>query len=134
MDVKYKVEKCLNDAKQYQLCKKTTMFRLPMEGWRYIFLKLVTSGAVLVYLRRNTTSKYMQCDLTMCSRSKKQHLTLLRLQCSASLTAAKCVFGRTFGIGVRNRSPTKGDPGVTLHYGDVVNLCKVPVDAAVDCR
>ncbi len=63
LDVKDRVQKCLNDPKQYQHCKKTAIFHLSLEAWNYIFLKLVNSGAVLVYLHRNFTQKYMQCDL-----------------------------------------------------------------------
>jgi hypothetical protein len=125
LDIKEKVEKCLNDPKQYQLCKKTCIFKLSLESWNYIFMSLVNSGAVVVYLHRNHTKKYMQCDLTMCSRKTKQYLTLVRLDSVPSLTSARSLFGRTFGIGVRNRAPNKGEPFVSLHAADAVNLVDV---------
>jgi hypothetical protein len=35
------------------------------------------------------------------------------------------LFGLTFGVGVRNRPPNKGDPSVSLHHADVVNLVDI---------
>jgi hypothetical protein len=55
LDIKEKVEKCLNDPKQYQLCKKTVIFKLSLESWNYIFMNFVNSGAVVAYLCRNNT-------------------------------------------------------------------------------
>jgi hypothetical protein len=101
------------------------IFKLSLESWNYIFMNLVNSGAVVAYLCRNNTQKYMQCDLTMCSRKSKQYLTLLRLDSSQSLASARSLFGRTFGIGVRNRAPNKGEPFVSIHAADAVNLVDV---------
>lgn len=41
------------------------------------------------------------------------------------MSGARNLFGLTFGIGVRNRPPNKGEAPVTLHHGDVVNLVDV---------
>jgi hypothetical protein len=38
------------------------------------------------------------------------------------LKCACGLFGLTFGVGIRNRSPRKGDDPVTMHYGDIVNI------------
>jgi hypothetical protein len=88
IDIKEEFEKSLNDPKQYQLCKKTTIFILSLESWNYIYMSLVGSGAAVVYLERKFTHKYMQCDLSMCSQRGKQCLTLLRLDSIKSLSAA----------------------------------------------
>jgi hypothetical protein len=125
LDVKEKVEKCLNDPKQYQLCKKTSSFKLSLESWSYIFRILASSGAVVVDHQRNFMHKYMQCDLSMCSRRSKQHINLLRLDSNLSLTATRSLFGRSFGIGVRNRPPKKGEPPISLHVADAVNIVDV---------
>lgn len=125
LDVKEKVEKCLNDPKQYQPCKKMVLFKFSLESWNYIVMNLTNSGAVIESVRRNYTRKYMECDLTMSSRRIKQYFTLLRLDSSRSICSARALFGLTFGIGVRNRAPNKGDPSVSLHHADIVNVADV---------
>ncbi len=42
-----------------------------------------------------------------------------------SLIGARNIFGLTFGVGIRNRAPNKGEPKVFLHHSDVVNLVDV---------
>ncbi len=34
-------------------------------------------------------------------------------------------FGTTFGVGIRNRAPNKGDAPCSMHHGDVVNYVDV---------
>ncbi len=123
--MKDKVEKHLNDAKQYQPCKKMVLLYYSLEAWDYLCMTLVSSGALVMKLRRNNTKKYMHSDLALSSQRVKQSLTLLRIDSSTSLSGARKLFGLTFGIGVRNRAPNKGKPTVSLHHGDVVNLVDV---------
>jgi hypothetical protein len=35
------------------------------------------------------------------------------------------LFGTTFGIGIQNRAPKKGERPVTMHHGDIVNLIDI---------
>jgi hypothetical protein len=89
----------------------------------------VNSGAVVAQYVRNNTKKYMHCDLGLSSRRIKQALKLVRIDSLNSLIGARKIFGLTFGAGVRNRAPNKGEPEVSLHHSDVVNL--VDVDSNV---
>jgi cephalosporin hydroxylase len=41
------------------------------------------------------------------------------------LIVGQKLFGVTFGIGIRNRPPKKGETPVTMHHGDIVNLVDV---------
>jgi hypothetical protein len=41
------------------------------------------------------------------------------------MSCARNIFGLTFGIGVHNRPPNKGEVPVRLHYGDVINFVDV---------
>ncbi len=125
LDIKQTVEKQLNDTKQYQACKKMIVLKCSLEVWQYILRHMVNTGAVLAQFQRNFTRKQLNCDLSLSSHRSKQFLTLLRIDTIASLSTARDLFGLTFGIGVRNRAPCKGEAPVTLHYGDVVNLVDV---------
>jgi hypothetical protein len=125
LEVKQNVEKLLNDPKQYQPCRKMLLAHFSLEAWSYLFVNLVNSGAIVAQYVRNNTKKYMHCDLGLSSRRIKKHLTLVRIDCLNSLVGARKIFGQTFGIGVRNRAPNKGEPTVFLHHSDVVNLVDV---------
>jgi hypothetical protein len=52
-------------------------------------------------------------------------LQLLRRNTPLSLDAAHNLFGITFGMGIRNRAPRKGEEPVMMHYGDAVNMVDV---------
>lgn len=125
LEVKHNVEKMLNDPKQYQPCRKMLLVHFSLEAWSYLFVNLVNSGAIVAQYVRNNTEKFMHCDLGLSSRRIKKHLTLVRVDCLNSLVGARKIFGLTFGIGVRNRAPNKGEPTVFLHHSDVVNLVDV---------
>jgi hypothetical protein len=101
--------------------KKIVLKCLP-EVWQYILRHIINTRAVLAQFQRNSTRKQLNFDLSLSSHRSKQFLTLLRLDTIASLSTARDLFGLTFGIGVQNRAPCKGEAPVTLHYGDVVNL------------
>jgi hypothetical protein len=73
----------------------------------------------------------MHCDLTLSSFNDKRHLTLVRIDSSVSMSGARKIFGQTFGVGVRNRPPKKGENPVSLHYSDVGYLVDV-LDNAYD--
>jgi hypothetical protein len=88
LDVKAQVEKCLNDPKQYQPCKKMALLKVSLECWNYIFTNLMNSGAVVVNLKWNHTRKTMHCDLAMSSSRRKQYLTLLWLDSTSSISSA----------------------------------------------
>ena len=49
----------------------------------------------------------MHCDLTLSSFNEKRYLTLVCVDSSTSMSGARKIFGRTFGVGVRNRPPNK---------------------------
>jgi hypothetical protein len=131
LDVKRNVEKMLNDAKQYQLCKKMALISFSLESWYFLCSNLVNSGASVVNLQRRHTGKRMHCDLTLSSFKEKLFITLLRIDSSRSMSGARQIFGSTFGVGVRNRPPNKDEKPVSLKYSDVVNLVDV-VDNAYD--
>ncbi len=50
---------------------------------------------------------------------------LVQIDSFNSLIGARKIFGLIFGVGVRNRAPNKGEPTVSLHHSDVVNLVDV---------
>jgi hypothetical protein len=79
LDVKEKVEKLMNDPKQYQPCRKMLLMKFSLECWNYFYMAMMNSGAVVVQLRRNHTKTYMLCDLTLSSHRVKQNLTLVRI-------------------------------------------------------
>jgi hypothetical protein len=125
MEVKEKIEKLLNDPKQYQMCKKMVPLNLSLESWSYLSTNLVNSGPVVARYVRSNTKKYMHCDLGLSSHRIKDILTLVRIDCLIGLEGARKIFGSTFGIGVRNRAPNKGKSRVTLHHSDIVNFVDV---------
>jgi len=49
-----------------------------------------------------------------------------------SLNVAHNLFGVTFGVGVRNRAPRKGEQPVTMHHGDAVNMIDFTQNNAFD--
>jgi hypothetical protein len=81
--------------------------------------------------RRNYTQKLLHCDLSLSSRSSKIHLQLIRIDSLGSMQCAREIFGNTFGIGIRNRAPKKGEPPRSMHYGDIVNYVDVLMNYAM---
>ena len=53
-------------------------------------------------------------------------LKLLRIDSARSIEGARQIFGVTFGVGIRNRAPKKGEPPRSIHYGDAANIVDVP--------
>jgi len=51
VDVKDRLEKCLNDKKQYQMCKKMLSMPCSLEAWTFLAINLVRGGAVVVQFK-----------------------------------------------------------------------------------
>jgi hypothetical protein len=128
LEVKHVMEKMLNDAKQFQPCRKMTTMKCSLECWHYFTQCMCSSDAVFSHYRRNHTDKFLHCDLSLSSCSTKKELNLVRIDSSRSMRCARNLFGTTFGIGIRNRAPRRGERPVLLHHGDVVNLVDVAGD------
>jgi hypothetical protein len=62
----------------------------------------------------------------------RKELELVRIYTPMSMSCARELFGITFGVGIRNRAPNKGDNPVTMHHGDIVNLVAVNQQVLVD--
>jgi hypothetical protein len=122
LEVKSKVEKLLHDTKQFQCCKKMTMMACTQECWNYLHFCMANSDAVFSNFRRNHTEKNVHCDLSLSSSCTIKVLQLIRIYSELSLNCARNLFGVTFGIGIRNRAPRKGEDLVTMHHGDVENV------------
>jgi hypothetical protein len=58
-DVKEKVEKCLNDKRQYQMCKKMQSTPCSLEAWTFLAINLVRGGAVVIQFSRRITKKHL---------------------------------------------------------------------------
>jgi hypothetical protein len=84
--------------------------KISLESWNYIYISLVGSGAVVVYLEQKFTHKYMQCDLSMCSQRGKQCLTLLRLDSIGSLSAARYYLDSLLGLECETGLQTRVNP------------------------
>jgi hypothetical protein len=125
LEVKHVVEKMLNDPKQYQLCRKMSIVKCSYECWQYFRHCMMNSNAIFINFRRKQTDKLFHCDLSLSSVSSRKELELIRIENVESILCARNVFGTTFGIGIRNRAPKKGENPVTMHFGDVVNLVDV---------
>jgi len=125
LEVKLNVERMLHDTKQFQPCRKMVPIKCSLECWCYFCFCMRGSGAVVNYFRQNYTEKRFHSDLSLSSLSSRKELQLVRLDSVSSLDCARKLFGITFGIGIRNRAPNRGDKPVTMHYGDVVNLVNV---------
>ena len=67
----------------------------------------------------------MHCDLSISSRSTRMVLKLLRIDCEESMACAHELFGTTFGIGIHNSPPKKGEEMHSMHHGDIVNIVNV---------
>jgi hypothetical protein len=59
-------------------------------------------------------------------------LHFIRIDTELSLNVAHNLFGITFGLGVRNRVPRKGEQPVTMHHGDGVNMIDITRNDPVD--
>ena len=125
LEVKGNLEKVLNDAKQFQPCRKMTMMKCSLECWYYFCLCMMNSGATFFHFSRNHTDNFFHYDLTLSSTCTKKHFHLVRFDSERSLIFAQKLFGVTFGIGIRNRPQKKGETPVTMHHGDIVNLVDV---------
>lgn len=125
LEVKSNVEKLLNDSKQFQPCKKMVLMACSLECWQYLLFTMSNCGAIYFTFQRNHTDKNFHCDLSLTSCRTKKLLHLLRIDSQRSLNCARNLFGLTFGIGIRNRAPRKGEQAVTMHNGDVVNMVDV---------
>ena len=125
LQVKGTIEKNLNDKKQYQMCRKMCLVSCSLESWTYLASKLVSCGALVVVFSRRNTSKRMHCDLSLSSATDRQSYILLRLDTSNSMVCARRIFGITFGVGIRNRPPSKGEPPVRMMPSDAVNFVDV---------
>jgi hypothetical protein len=66
-------------------------------------------------------------DLSMKSRSTIRNYAMIRIMSPESLSVAREVFGRTFGIGTRNLPPRKGAPRKVLEVGNKINLVNTSV-------
>ncbi len=136
IEVKYTMEKMLNDPKQYQPCRKMATLKCSLECWQYFCHCMLNSNASYVNFLRKHTEKHMHCDLSLSSVTLKKYLQLIRIDSETSFRFARNLFGVTFGIGIRNRAPKRGAEPVRMHFGDVVNMVDVSaVDSnAVDDR
>jgi hypothetical protein len=132
LHVKQSVEKLLNDAKQYQACRKMVVMKCSLECWHYFRRAMNNSNAIFAVFRRNHTEKQFHCDLMLSSHSTRKNLELVRIDTPMSMSCARELFGITFGVGIRNRAPNKGDNPVTMHHGDIVNLVNVNQQVLVD--
>jgi hypothetical protein len=122
LEVKSKVEKLLHDSKQYQCCRKTVIMSCSHECWNYLHLCMANSNAIFFTFHRKSTEKCIHCDLALSSYTTIKILHVIHIDCEASLKCARRIFGLTFGLGIRNRAPRKGDDPVTMHHGDIVNM------------
>jgi hypothetical protein len=77
-------------------------------------------GAIYFTFQQNYTDKSFHRDLSLTSCCTKKLLHLLCIDSQRSLSCARNLFGLTFGIGIRNRAPRKGEQAVMMHNGDVV--------------
>lgn len=74
------------------------------------------------------TEKLLHCNLTLSSHSTKICLKLIRLDSPRSMQWARLIFGNTFGVGIRNRAPNKGEFPRSMHHGDIVNFIDVAIN------
>ncbi len=124
-DVKENIQKSMNDAQQYQGLRKNISFKLSLESWYYFMLQFQACNPIYVEYPRTETEKGKHCDLSLSSRSTRIILKLLRIDCEESMACARDLFGTTFGIGIRNRPPKKGEEMCSMHHGDIVNIVNV---------
>jgi len=96
--VKDKIEKNLNDKKQYQMCRKMLMVTCSLESWNFLVTNLVRSGALVIQFSRWNTRKRMLCDLSLSSTTDRQSFILLCLDTCQSMDCAHKSFGYTFGV------------------------------------
>jgi hypothetical protein len=55
----------------------------------------------------------------------QKELELIYIESVDSILCARNLLGTTFGIGIHDRAPKKGEFPVTMHFGDAVNLVDV---------
>jgi hypothetical protein len=132
--VKSVVDKLFHDPKQYQSCKKMAVMACSFECWTYLCFCFANSDAAFFSLTRNHTEKNIHCDLSLSSSRTKKVLHFIRIDTELSLNVAHNLFGITFGLGVRNRAPRKGEQPVTMHHGDGVNMIDITRNDPVDCN
>lgn len=132
LDIKDNVAKLLNDTKQYQSLKKSVAIRFSLESWLYLIRCIQLSNPIYIEYHRNQTYKLLHHDLTLSSHSRKIFLKLLRIDSPRTMQCARQIFGNTFGVGIRNRAPNKGNPPRSMHHGDIVNVVNVSNDQLLD--
>ncbi len=131
LEVKSKIEKLLHDTKQFQCCKKLVM-TCTQECWNYLHFCMAISDAVFFNYCRNYTEKNVHPGLSLSSSCTIKVLHLLHIDSELSLNCTRNLFGLTFGIGITNRAPRKGEDPVTIHHGDVVNIVDITTNNALD--
>jgi (2Fe-2S) ferredoxin len=125
--VQDKVKKLLSGRRQLQLCQKSSTISMSLEGWWYIVWRLKSCLLPISYSKRKT-SVLSYSDLSMVSKSTIRNYAMIRIVSPASLSAARLVFGQTFGIGSRNHPPRKGAPRKVLEVGNVINFVNPSAD------
>jgi hypothetical protein len=130
--VQDKVKKLLSGRRQHQLCQKSSSISMSLEGWWYISWRLRRCILPTPYSRGKTIVQSCS-DLSMLSKSTIRNYAMIRIMSPASLSAAREVFGQTFGLGSRNHPPRKGAPRKVLEAGNIINLVN-PSENAVEGR
>jgi hypothetical protein len=125
LEVKEKCEKNLNDKKQYQMCRKMFMVTCSLESWNFLVTNLVRSGALVIQFSHQNTRKRIHCDLSLSSITDRQSFILLHLDTCQSMDGAHKIFGHTFGVGIRNEPPSKGESLVRMKDSDAIKFIDV---------
>jgi hypothetical protein len=108
--------------------KKTVSCKILLESWSYFVWSMQLYNPIYSEYTRRQTRKILHPNLTLSSHSRKILLKLLRIDSTRSIEGARLLFGITFGVGIRNRPPNKGQPPRSMHYDDVVNIVDVPLE------
>ncbi len=131
LDVKDLMRKALNDRRQFQGLRKSVSVRLPLESWYYLLHRFHVCRPIFVEYSRSQTEKRMHCNLSLSSCSSRITLKLLRIDSIEAMLCARDIFGITFGVGIRNTPPKKGERARSMHHGDVVNVVHVAQNAEI---
>jgi hypothetical protein len=83
--------------------------------------QLGQSGTLVIQFYCRNTRKRMHCDLSLSSTTDRQSFILLRLDTCQSMGGAHKFFGYTFGVGIRNKPPSKDESPVRMKDSDAIN-------------
>jgi len=82
------------------------------------------SRSLVIQFSRRNTRKRMHC-VSLSSTTDRQSFILLRLDTCQSMDGARKIFGYTFGVGIRNKPPSKGESPVRMKDSDAINFVDV---------